>query len=164
MAVLLSLLFLVNLLSSFYHSNCYTCPVEFFLVVLLLIEALCFISYFLWKQRIDLNIYSPNASSTSMVVPCNSTACVARTGCAVSRNACAYQISYLSNGTSSTGILVEDVLHLATDDSQQKAIEAPITLGLVLLHSAFVYVIITIAYMKSWYVLLSRPPVFLYVL
>lgn len=84
-----------------------------------------------------------------MVVPCNSTACGARRACAVSRNACAYQISYLSNGTSSTGILVEDVLHLATDDSQQKAVEAPITLGLVLLHSsrlsAFVYVIITVS-------------------
>lgn len=84
-----------------------------------------------------------------MVVPCNSTACGARRPCAVSRNACAYQISYLSNGTSSTGILVEDVLHLATDDSQKKAVEAPITLGLVLLHSsrlsAFVYVIITVS-------------------
>lgn len=63
--------------------------------------------------------------------------------CSASRNACAYQINYLSNGTSSTGILVEDVLHLATDDSQQKAVDAPITLGLVLLHGDSTLVSIT---------------------
>lgn len=55
--------------------------------------------------------------------------CDARRVCSASRKACAYQINYLSNGTSSTGLLVEDVLHLATDDSHQKVVDAPITLG-----------------------------------
>ncbi|KAL3527250.1 hypothetical protein ACH5RR_011906 [Cinchona calisaya] len=79
--------------------------------------------------RLDFNIYSPNTSSTSMTVPCNSSICDARRACSTSHKACAYEIQYLSNGTSSTGLLVEDVLHLATEDSQQKAVDAPITLG-----------------------------------
>ncbi|CAI9110988.1 OLC1v1011115C3 [Oldenlandia corymbosa var. corymbosa] len=82
-------------------------------------------------RQIDLNMYSPNTSSTSMVVPCNNTICNARRAraCSVGRNACEYQIQYLSNGTSSTGVLVEDVLHMAADDGPGKVVEAPITFG-----------------------------------
>ncbi|XP_027179333.1 aspartyl protease family protein 1 isoform X1 [Coffea eugenioides] len=81
-------------------------------------------------KRIDFNMYSLNTSSTGMTVPCNSTMCDARRrACLASRKACAYEVSYLSGNTSSTGLLVEDVLHLATDDSQQKVVDAPITLG-----------------------------------
>lgn len=80
-------------------------------------------------RRLDFNMYSPNKSSTAMTVPCNSSLCDARRQCSRSHNSCAYQIQYLSNGTSSTGLLVEDVLHLATEGSQQKVVDAPITLG-----------------------------------
>ncbi|KAL2469187.1 Eukaryotic aspartyl protease family protein [Forsythia ovata] len=79
-------------------------------------------------KPLKLNIYSPSNSSTGVPVPCNSTTC-GRRRCSVTRNACAYQAVYLSSNTSSTGILVDDVLHLATDDSQQKVVDAPITLG-----------------------------------
>ncbi|KAL2490512.1 Eukaryotic aspartyl protease family protein [Abeliophyllum distichum] len=79
-------------------------------------------------KPLELNIYSPRNSSTGAPVPCNSTTC-GRRRCSVTRNACAYQEVYLSSNTSSTGILVDDVLHLATDDSQQKVVDAPITLG-----------------------------------
>ncbi|KAA8532016.1 hypothetical protein F0562_006842 [Nyssa sinensis] len=77
---------------------------------------------------VDFNIYSPNTSSTSMNVPCNSTLC-GQAQCPATHNICGYQVIYLSNGTSSTGILVEDMLHLTTDDSQQKVVDAPITFG-----------------------------------
>lgn len=49
--------------------------------------------------------------------------------CLSTQNACAYQVQYISSNTSSTGILVEDVLHLTTDDGQLKVVDAPITLG-----------------------------------
>ncbi|CAK9143564.1 unnamed protein product [Ilex paraguariensis] len=81
-------------------------------------------------QKIDFNIYSPNTSSTSMTVPCNSTMCgQQRRQCSTTRKACAYQVVYLSSNTSSTGILVEDTLHLITDDSPLKDVDAQITLG-----------------------------------
>ncbi|XP_015162344.1 aspartic proteinase-like protein 1 [Solanum tuberosum] len=77
----------------------------------------------------DLNIYSPNTSSTSKIVPCNGTLCGQGRQCSVAQSACAYRVAYLSHNTSSSGVLVEDILHLQTDSSQQKAFEAPITLG-----------------------------------
>ncbi|XP_022870023.1 aspartyl protease family protein 1-like [Olea europaea var. sylvestris] len=80
-------------------------------------------------KTLELNIYSPSKSSTGIPVPCNSTKCGQKRRCSVTRKACAYQEIYLSSNTSTTGILVDDVLHLATDDSQEKVVDAPITLG-----------------------------------
>ncbi|XP_020886201.1 aspartyl protease family protein 1-like isoform X2 [Arabidopsis lyrata subsp. lyrata] len=80
-------------------------------------------------SSLDLNIYSPNASSTSTKVPCNSTLCTRGDRCASPESNCPYQIRYLSNGTSSTGVLVEDVLHLVSNDKSSKAIPARVTLG-----------------------------------
>ncbi|KAK9037936.1 hypothetical protein V6N11_022834 [Hibiscus sabdariffa] len=48
-------------------------------------------------------------------------------------NNCPYQVDYLSNGTSSIGFLVEDVLHLITNDDETKPVEAKITFGFVTL-------------------------------
>ncbi|KAL3631661.1 hypothetical protein CASFOL_024645 [Castilleja foliolosa] len=84
------------------------------------------------REGLDLSIYSPSTSSTSDPVPCNSTMCSSNRsgrGCATQRNACAYQEVYLSSNTSTTGILVDDVLHLGTDSDPQGIVEAPITLG-----------------------------------
>ncbi|XVE82436.1 hypothetical protein DITRI_Ditri16bG0004700 [Diplodiscus trichospermus] len=80
-------------------------------------------------QSIDLNIYSPNTSSTSSKVPCNSAMCEQQSRCSSSQSNCPYQVNYLSNGTSSTGFLVEDVLHLTTDDDKTNPVEANITFG-----------------------------------
>ena len=81
------------------------------------------------KQVINLNIYSPSASSTSKNVPCNSSNLCDPNQCPSANSNCAYQYSYVSNDTSTSGILVEDVLHLITDDGQSKAIDAQITFG-----------------------------------
>ncbi|KZV47316.1 aspartic protein-like protein 1 [Dorcoceras hygrometricum] len=78
---------------------------------------------------IPLNQYRINASSSSEVVPCNSPICGRNRRCAITLNACAYQEVYLSRNTSSTGVLVEDVLHLATADIARRPVQAPITLG-----------------------------------
>ncbi|KAG7967863.1 hypothetical protein I3843_08G121400, partial [Carya illinoinensis] len=81
------------------------------------------------RSIIDLSIYSPSNSSTSKNVSCNSTLCGQTPSCPSANSNCPYNISYLSTNTSSTGILVEDILHLITDDDQQKAVDAPITFG-----------------------------------
>ncbi|XP_057500084.1 aspartyl protease family protein 1-like isoform X2 [Actinidia eriantha] len=79
----------------------------------------------------ELNPYSLNKSSTSAKVPCNSTFCgrPSPSQCLSTHNACPYKVRYLSNDTSSSGVLVEDVLHLTTDDSQLKEVDARITFG-----------------------------------
>lgn len=79
--------------------------------------------------EIDFNIYSPNTSSTSMRIPCNSPECRQRNRCSATSSGCPYQVAYLSNNTSSTGVLVEDVLHLTTDDSLLTPVRAPIKFG-----------------------------------
>ncbi|EPS72692.1 aspartyl protease family protein, partial [Genlisea aurea] len=80
-------------------------------------------------RALDLNIYSPIQSRTSTPVPCNSTMCGRRRGCVVSENTCAYQEMYLSSNTSTTGILVDDVLHMGTDANPKSTVDVPITLG-----------------------------------
>ncbi|KAF8405451.1 hypothetical protein HHK36_010357 [Tetracentron sinense] len=79
--------------------------------------------------RLDFNIYSPNTSSTSQKVPCNSSLCEQQRGCSTNPNSCPYQVQYLSNDTSSSGVLIQDVLHLRADNNHPEVIDAPITFG-----------------------------------
>ncbi|KAH0971054.1 hypothetical protein GBA52_023210 [Prunus armeniaca] len=55
---------------------------------------------------VEFEIYSPNTSSTSKKVSCNSTYCEQPQHCASAASDCHYKIEYLSNDTSSTGVLV----------------------------------------------------------
>ncbi|KAI4341849.1 hypothetical protein MLD38_026523 [Melastoma candidum] len=81
-------------------------------------------------ERLEFNIYSPNASSTSSIIPCNSSICGQQSGqCPSTPTGCIYEVAYLSNGTSSAGILVEDVLHLTKDEEPSNAITTNITFG-----------------------------------
>ncbi|XP_023877209.1 aspartyl protease family protein 1 [Quercus suber] len=80
-------------------------------------------------QEVNLNIYSPNASSTSKKVSCDSSNLCDPKQCPSTNSDCAYTYPYLANNTSTSGILVEDVLHLITDDDQLKAIDITVTLG-----------------------------------
>ncbi|KAF5735916.1 hypothetical protein HS088_TW14G00046 [Tripterygium wilfordii] len=81
------------------------------------------------RQQIAFNIYSPNASSSSAAVNCSSSLCAQQRLCSSARDTCPYKVEYLSVNTSSTGILVEDVLHLTPDDNQFKVVDTQITLG-----------------------------------
>ncbi|XP_076950725.1 aspartyl protease family protein 1-like [Bidens hawaiensis] len=81
------------------------------------------------RGRLDFNIYSPNASTTSQRVPCNSTSCRLKKQCSARPDICPYQVNYLSSNTLSTGILVEDNLHLITEDSSEKPVDAKIKFG-----------------------------------
>ncbi|KAL8038280.1 hypothetical protein ABFX02_11G095900 [Erythranthe guttata] len=80
------------------------------------------------EKLLELNIYSPSKSRTSASVPCNSTMCVKpKRGCSSSLNACSYEQIYSNSSTS--GILVNDVLHLGTNVIPQDIVDVPITLG-----------------------------------
>ncbi|XP_050388070.1 aspartyl protease family protein 1-like [Argentina anserina] len=80
-------------------------------------------------EVVNFDIYSPSQSKTSKKVSCNSTYCDQQQQCSSPSSDCRYSIDYLSANTSSSGIIVEDVLHLRTDDVKLKAVEAPIAFG-----------------------------------
>ncbi|EOA25423.1 hypothetical protein CARUB_v10018764mg [Capsella rubella] len=78
-------------------------------------------------KRIRLNIYDPKISTSSSKITCNSTLCTSRNRCLSPLSDCPYRIRYLSPGSRSTGVLVEDVIHMSTEDGQAK--DARITFG-----------------------------------
>ncbi|WVZ25590.1 hypothetical protein V8G54_004134 [Vigna mungo] len=79
---------------------------------------------------IKLNTYNLDKSSTSNTVSCtNSSYCTQRQQCPSPGSSCRYRVDYLSNDTSSRGILVEDVLHLITDDDITDAADTRIIFG-----------------------------------
>ncbi|XP_018501822.2 aspartyl protease family protein 1-like [Pyrus x bretschneideri] len=84
--------------------------------------------HLLW-QDFEVSKYDPEGSSTSKTVSCNSTLCAHRNSCLGTFNNCPYTVSYISAETSSSGVLVEDVLHLTTEDNHRKLVDAYITFG-----------------------------------
>ena len=85
----------------------------------------------LW-QDFELNIYNPSGSSTSKKVTCNNSLCTHRNQCLGTFSNCPYMVSYVSAETSTSGILVEDVLHLTKEDNHHELVEANVIFGLVL--------------------------------
>ncbi|EYU37086.1 hypothetical protein MIMGU_mgv1a026643mg, partial [Erythranthe guttata] len=79
-------------------------------------------------NKYDLPIYSPSNSTSSKLVPCNSPMCGPTRGCSTTLKACSYQIGNV-NATSSTGILVDDILHLGTDTNPQDPVDVSVTFG-----------------------------------
>ncbi|XP_058185207.1 aspartyl protease family protein 1-like isoform X1 [Rhododendron vialii] len=82
-----------------------------------------------YSSDFELSIYNPKESSTSKNVSCNNSLCAHPTRCLGTFNHCPYIVSYVSSETSTSGILVEDVLHLKTEDRDQEFVEAYITFG-----------------------------------
>ncbi|MBA0706960.1 hypothetical protein Golax_019042 [Gossypium laxum] len=77
----------------------------------------------------ELSIYDPKGSSTSKKVTCSSSLCAQRNQCLGTFSNCPYMVSYMSAQTSTSGILVEDVLHLTTEDGHPDSVEAYVTFG-----------------------------------
>ncbi|XP_059438144.1 aspartyl protease family protein 1 isoform X3 [Corylus avellana] len=82
-----------------------------------------------YASDFELNIYNPKGSSTSKKVTCNNSLCAHRNRCLGMSSNCPYMVSYVSAETSTSGILVEDVLHLTTEDGHEESVEAYITFG-----------------------------------
>lgn len=85
----------------------------------------------LW-QEFELSIYNPEFSSTSKNVTCNNSLCAHRNRCPGTFSNCPYSVSYVSAQTSTSGILVEDVLHLTREDNHHESVEAYVTFGSVI--------------------------------
>ncbi|CAL5040521.1 unnamed protein product [Urochloa decumbens] len=77
-----------------------------------------------------LKPYSPKLSSTSKQVTCADPLCDRPNGCsaAATNGSCPYGVRYVSANTSSSGVLVRDVLHL-TREAGGAAVEAPVVFG-----------------------------------
>uniref|UniRef100_A0A7N0V4F4 Peptidase A1 domain-containing protein n=1 Tax=Kalanchoe fedtschenkoi TaxID=63787 RepID=A0A7N0V4F4_KALFE len=65
----------------------------------------------------NLNQYIPSSSSTSKALPCGHRLCDLEPSCESPEETCTYNARYLSENTSSSGILVEDILHLSSSNS-----------------------------------------------
>ncbi|CAN8298975.1 unnamed protein product [Cochlearia groenlandica] len=61
----------------------------------------------------ELNEYDPSSSSTSKVLLCSHKVCKSGPYCESPGEKCRYTVNYTSDDTSSSGLLVEDILHLA---------------------------------------------------
>ncbi|XP_020211768.1 aspartic proteinase-like protein 1 [Cajanus cajan] len=78
----------------------------------------------------DLNEYSPSRSLSSKRLSCSHRLCDMGSDCKSSQQQCPYTVSYLSENTSSSGLLVEDILHLQSGGSlSNSSVQAPVVLG-----------------------------------
>ncbi|KAF3440345.1 hypothetical protein FNV43_RR18629 [Rhamnella rubrinervis] len=82
-----------------------------------------------YASDFQLSIYDSKGSSTNKKVTCNNSLCAQRNRCPRTFSNCPYTVSYVSAETSTTGILMEDVLHLETEDGNQEFVEAFVTFG-----------------------------------
>ncbi|KAH7683877.1 Aspartic peptidase A1 family protein [Dioscorea alata] len=76
----------------------------------------------------DLGIYSPAESRTSKNLSCNHKLCASGPNCENPNEPCPYTIDYYSENTTSSGVLVEDKLYLATA-TDKTAVQAEVIIG-----------------------------------
>lgn len=81
----------------------------------------------------ELRPYSPRQSSTSKTVTCEHGLCELPNACATRNSSCPYTVKYVSANTSSSGVLVEDVLYLTREKqgggAAGEVVKAPIVFG-----------------------------------
>ncbi|KAG7565278.1 Xylanase inhibitor N-terminal [Arabidopsis suecica] len=81
-----------------------------------------------FPESVPLNLYTPNASTTSSSILCNDKRCFGSGKCSSPESICPYQIAF-SSTTVTAGTLLQDVLHLVTEDEELKPVNANVTLG-----------------------------------
>ncbi|KAL3527794.1 hypothetical protein ACH5RR_012450 [Cinchona calisaya] len=79
----------------------------------------------------DLSEYNPSSSNSSRVVPCSHRLCELGSNCKSPKEPCPYTVNYDTEDTSTSGLLVEDILHLVSGSSaaSKKFVRAPIMMG-----------------------------------
>ncbi|XP_071914520.1 aspartyl protease family protein 1-like isoform X3 [Coffea arabica] len=80
-------------------------------------------------QDFELSIYNLNGSLTSKTVTCNNHFCSHQADCLDTSSRCPYSVSYVSSETSTSGILVEDIIHLKSEDDHEGHVQAYIIFG-----------------------------------
>ncbi|VVB13910.1 unnamed protein product [Arabis nemorensis] len=82
----------------------------------------------------DLNEYDPSSSSTSKVFLCSHKLCGSAPDCESPREQCPYTVNYATGNTSSSGLLVEDILHLTSNANNRlmnasSSVKAQVVIG-----------------------------------
>ncbi|KNA25215.1 hypothetical protein SOVF_008540 isoform A [Spinacia oleracea] len=77
----------------------------------------------------NLNEFSPSSSSTSKLLTCSHRLCTQQANCKAPNQSCPYNVQYYSEDTSSSGQLVEDVLHLSSSSNSPSNIKASVVFG-----------------------------------
>lgn len=78
------------------------------------------------------SVYSPSNSQSSKVIPCSDGLCtstIAPSNCTSASQSCNYVVNYLSANTSTSGVIVQDMLHLGSENQGGGAISTPIYFG-----------------------------------
>ncbi|KAJ4761528.1 Eukaryotic aspartyl protease family protein [Rhynchospora pubera] len=76
----------------------------------------------------DLGMYNPAESSTSRHLPCSHELCQLGSSCKADKQPCPYNISYYTENTYSSGLLVEDKMYLTSSDGRG-SIQASVIIG-----------------------------------
>ncbi|KAK1423544.1 hypothetical protein QVD17_18848 [Tagetes erecta] len=82
-----------------------------------------------YSSKFNMSIYDPKESSTSKKVSCKHRMCTASCPGSGTVGTCPYSSSYISSQTSTSGILIEDFLHMETDDVDAKIVNAFVMFG-----------------------------------
>lgn len=117
---------------------------------------LAYVSYYQLKlqQNFKFDTYSPSNSSTSKKVFCSDDLCGQQNACTSATSSCPYNISYLSADTSSSGVLVQDILYLTTEHANPEVVEAPIVFGYAkfqLLQASWISFIASSNILMKWF-------------
>ncbi|KAG9137983.1 hypothetical protein Leryth_019372 [Lithospermum erythrorhizon] len=82
-----------------------------------------------YSSDFELNIYKLNGSSTGKKVSCSDSSCSHNDVCQDTLDHCPYSVSYVSSETSTSGMLMEDFLHLKSEGSDQEVVQAEVIFG-----------------------------------
>ncbi|XP_030498834.2 aspartic proteinase-like protein 1 isoform X1 [Cannabis sativa] len=89
-------------------------------------------SYYSSLDR-DLNEYTPSGSNTSKHLSCSHQLCELGPNCKNPKQPCPYVVNYGTENTSTSGLLVEDILHLAAwkngTSNTNNSVQAPVIVG-----------------------------------
>ncbi|KAK1277578.1 Aspartic proteinase-like protein 1 [Acorus gramineus] len=79
----------------------------------------------------DLSMYNPAESSSSKNLYCSHELCSLGPNCESPKQTCPYRVSYYSENTTSSGILIEDTLYLTSSNSHasKSSVQASVILG-----------------------------------
>ncbi|CAM8881795.1 hypothetical protein QQ045_020258 [Rhodiola kirilowii] len=79
----------------------------------------------------NLNQYMPSSSSTSRALTCDHELCDSKSSCGSSKQTCPYTVNYISENTSTSGVLIEDILHLSSSngDGSMSSVRKRVIIG-----------------------------------
>lgn len=80
-------------------------------------------------QDRNLGVYSPSQSTTSKHISCGHELCDHQSSCKSSKLPCPYVANYYSGNTSTSGYLVEDIVHLASSGTAAAFVNTSVIMG-----------------------------------